>query len=72
MYREDWSTAVNQAFDPTFEESEMTDYRIDFGEYSVWLRNGKEVEGSLPKPMQRKMNAIVKQLGYANQIEYVR
>ena len=55
----DFSDAVELELDTNMIESEGEDLRIDFpGDYSIWVRSGTSVEGTMPKRHKKVIQVL--------------
>ena len=67
---------IVKEFKPSAQEVEGEDIRLDFGRFTVWVRDGgnsfkTSIEGSLPSKMKDKMDLIIKKFKLENEVEYL-
>lgn len=67
----DFEEAMSDVTNIEYSESEGADHRVDFsGGYSLWLRDGRCVEGIAPWRLRTKLNKLCADLSVTNYIQY--
>lgn len=70
VYSDDFEAAVSDIVDLDYAESEGIDFRVDFSNgYSLWLRDGRCVEGIVPMRLKPKFDEMCTTMGITNYIE---